>query len=201
MKYDFVEIGCSIAKTYADRFGLECRGLLVEPMPNLFKVVPSSDTVLKENVAITEHDGEVSMYTYDFFSVDKNYEYLGDNLSNIKSVPKGWGVSSIDKNPNPQRKVNGKTTVKCLTLKTLFNNYGIDEIDYFKVDAEGHDHIILNQLYQLMLSGLIINKEIVFEYDLPLANKSKLDKTSHSIEKIFNFERKIVGHDLHLIKK
>ena len=203
MKYKFVEIGCSICNTYADRFGLEVNGLLVEPMPNLFKVVPSSNTVKKENVAISKHDGEVEFYLYNEFTLDNEYQYYGSEpIQNAKDVKKGWGASSIDLNPHPGRPVNSKVSIPCITLQTLFNKYNVTEVDYFKVDAEGHDDVILEQLL-LMVNNkeITINKEIIFEYGYPVCNKTKLDKLSKIFETTYNFQRKTDGADIVLTKK
>ena len=202
MKYDFVEIGCSIWNTYADKFGLEAIGLLVEPMPNLYKVVPSSSTVKKENTAISDHNGTVEFYLYDDFSVDTEYSYYGNiKLSKSNEQPKGWGASSIDLNPNPVRKPNGKAIVNSMTLEMLFKKYNINEIDYFKVDAEGHDDVILNQLDKLLESKkVIVHKEIVFEYGYPMCKKENLDFISNKITQRENFKRESVGADIRLYK-
>lgn len=202
MRYHFVEVGSCIWNTYIERFGLDVNGLLVEPMQNLFDTIPTSDTVSKENVAITSHDGEVFMHTYDSFSVDDKFEYLGGlTLEETQSMPRGWGASSIDLSINPKRRLNSRIKVKCLTLKSLFNKYDITEIGYFKVDAEGHDHIILEQLLSLMRSGLVVENEIVFEYDHIICNKPELDRISAAIQKEFGFKRSMLGHDVVLTRR
>ena len=202
MKYKFVEIGCSIWNTYADRFGLDVVGLLVEPMPNLFKVVPSSNTVKKENTAITDYNGTVDFHLYDEFSVDTEYSYYGNiKLSETTQQPKGWGASSIDLNPNPARKLNGKLTVSAMTLKTLFEKYNITEIDYFKIDAEGHDDNILNQLDKLLeTKKIIVHKEIIFEYGYPICKKENLDNISNKILNREKFKKETIGADVRLYK-
>lgn len=201
MKYDFVETGCSIWNTYADKFGLQAKGILVEPLPNLFDVAPSPGTVFKENCAITSYDETVSMYTYDLFSKDSPVEYLGTKADRIPEMPKGWGASSIDINTNPERTVNAKTEVPCMTLDSLFKKYDVTELDHFKVDAEGHDHIVLDQLLSLMRSGLTINKEIIFEYNYAICDKKSLYKISHQIQEEFLFMRHSDGADIVLTKR
>jgi FkbM family methyltransferase len=189
MKYDFVEIGASIWNTSADHFGLDATGLLVEPMTNLFEAIPSSDTVKKENVAISSHDGFVKFYTYDGYSPEKEYTYMPlDEISKFgyETQGSGWDVSSIDL--NKKRKVTGELNVKCLTLRSLLQKYDITEIGLFKVDAEGHDYVILNQLLELMKDGLKITNEILFEYN-HLSNKFELDKTSDEICNVYGFKK------------
>lgn len=190
MKYDFVEIGASIWNTCADHFGLDATGLLVEPMPNLFKAIPCSDTVKKENVAISSHDGVVKFYTYEGYSPEKEYTYMPlDEISKFgyETQGSGWDISSIDL--NEKRKVTGSLEVECLTLHSLLKKYNITEIGLFKTDAEGHDHVILNQLLDLMNNGLIVNDEIFFEYN-HLSNKTELDRISDEICQKYGFEKK-----------
>ena len=196
MKFKFIEIGCSIFNTYIDKFGLDVNGLLVEPMPNLFDVVPSSKTVLKENCAITDHDGEVKFYLYDGFNKNSKYDYIkpGDYTW---SQGFGWDISSIDLNPN--RKLTGETTVKCLTLKSLLEKYNVTEIDHFKVDAEGHDHIILKQLLDLMNDGFKVNMDILFEYN-KLSNKKQCTKVFGEIALNHGFLVKRMRTDIILVK-
>jgi FkbM family methyltransferase len=200
MKYDFVEIGASIWDTSIDHFGLDAIGLLVEPMPNLFKAIPSSDTVKKENVAITSHDGFVKFYTYDDYSPEKEYRYMPlDEISRrgYGTQGFGWDVSSIDL--NKERKVTGELEVKCLTLKSLFEKYDVSEIGLFKVDTEGHDHVILVQLLALMGAGLKVNNEIFFEYN-HLSNKLALDNTSDKICELYGLTKKYEDHNVSLTK-
>jgi FkbM family methyltransferase len=200
MKYDFVEIGASIWDTSIDHFGLEAIGLLVEPMPNLFKAIPSSDTVKKENVAITSHDGLVKFYTYDDYSPEKEYRYMPlDEISRrgYGTQGFGWDVSSIDL--NKERKVTGELEVRCLTLKSLFEKYDVSEIGLFKVDTEGHDHVILNQLLVLMDAGLKINSKIFFEYN-HLSNKLELDEVSDKICKSYGFAKEYDRFNVSLTK-
>lgn len=196
MKYDFVEIGCSIWNTYVDSFGLNSTGLLVEPIPNLFTAVPESNTVKKENCAITSHDGFVYLYTYDEFSIDKKYRYMELNENHTQGL--GWGVSSIKL--NKYRKLNGKVKVKCMTLEQLFVKYNVSEIDFFKIDAEGHDHIILGQLLILMNQNKVkINKQIFFEYN-KLSNKKALDVIANNICKKYFFSKEYLETDIRLKK-
>lgn len=201
MKYNFVEIGCSIYNTYVDRFGLDVNGLLVEPMPNLFKVVPNSKTVKKENAAITHYDGKVEFHLYHGFDPNRNYKYHGTNIKSALKEPNGWDVSSIDPNPKRIDNCTGKLTVPAMTLKTLFKKYNITEVDYFKVDAEGHDHIVIQQLLNLMDSGITVNKEIMFEYAYPMCNKLELDRLSNIICEKYSFNKEPIEADIKLWKE
>jgi FkbM family methyltransferase len=201
MKYDFVEIGASIWDTCVDHFGLKATGLLVEPMPNLFKAIPSSDTVKKENVAVSSYDGVVKLYTYDDYSPEKEYRYMPlDEISKhgYGTQGFGWDVSSIDL--NKERNVTGEIEVKCLTLKSLLEKYNITEIDLFKVDTEGHENVIIRQLTLLMDAGLKINKEIYFEYN-HLSDMAELDEIADNICKSHGFKKGYNGPNISLKKE
>ena len=107
------------------------------------------------------------------------------------------GIYYIDL--NKERKVTGEISVKCMTLRSLLRKYEITEIGFFKVDTEGHDHIIMHQLLELMDEGLAVTNKILFEYN-HLSDKQQLDKISDKICELYGFSKKYIPNNVELIK-
>jgi FkbM family methyltransferase len=179
MKYDFVEIGTCYYDTCVDEYGLDSTGLLVEPVKEFYDVLPYSKTVLKENCAITDKDGEVKFtvalpdaikyisgkivkeITKDNLTYENHMEKNGDTLVG------GW--SSVSTNayqitPNVLKKAK-EITVKSMSFLSLVSKYDITEIDYLKIDTEGCEAVILKDIIKLLNSNKIKIDVIRFEYN------------------------------------
>lgn len=126
-----IEIGTSDFRTHAGKVD----GLFIEPVKEHFDRLPNC---LKENVAISNYEGEIDLY---YIPSDKIKELeLPDWIRGCNSVGKphktlvkaGWDKYCI------------KDTVKVVRIKTLIEKHNITEVDFLKIDTEGHDTIILN---------------------------------------------------------
>jgi len=68
---------------------------------------------------------------------------------------------------------------KVITFKQLCESYNIEEIKVLKIDTEGHEHLILPQVYeQIALGKLKITDKIIFEYN-KLSDNSVLDELTN----------------------
>lgn len=213
MNYKFIDIGCCHYSVSSDMFGLNVLGLLVEPVKEFCDVLPNSSTVLVECSAIAEKDGKTKMnifldhnnspieyITTDVWRDDKKrtrffktrYSECGRSTLlpfDVLLLRKEWGL------PNTEREIN------TLTLLSLINKYNITSVDYLKIDVEGYEEIILNQLLDLMRSNkFIVNKQIKFEYN-ELSNLDSLDRIKEAIETEFGFTSRYekVGWDEDII--
>jgi FkbM family methyltransferase len=130
-----IEIGTSDFRTLA---GIE-QGLYIEPIKYYFDRLPDCN---KLNIAISNYEGEATFY------------YLTDREIIQHSLPK-WirGCNSIHQ-PHPTtvkllQELNIPTsiihscTVKVKRLHNLLQEADITQIDYLKIDTEGHDTVIL----------------------------------------------------------
>lgn len=139
-----IEIGCGTFAFYCELFDkLGLKTIAVEPLPvnNLRKLCFSRDFPLVE-ACITECDGLIDLYIGN---------YLGEQNLNLNSTnPKWWGVTSTVKK------------VESMTLKTLINKFSLDQIICLKIDIEGAEFSVINQLSSL--SETLIPKVIMFEY-------------------------------------
>ena len=177
MHYQFVDIGTSNHDTSIDDYGLDVRGLLVEPVKETADDLPRNDTVQVEYSAIHERDGKKTMKVYnvstgEYLSHDEVVKRLPD-LSGKMILANG--VSTFGQ-PLPEIERHNipfvEREVNTLTLSTLFEKYDVTSIELLKIDTEGCEEIILGQLLKLMNFGFPPPDKIRYEYN---QNKVVLD--------------------------
>lgn len=208
MNYKFVDIGTCYYATSVDDFGLDVNGLLVDPIQKFIDVLPSSNTVKKECCAITEVDGEVEFNTYfdkNFDSFELKYFTSADRerwrkektFIDGKTKPLHSAKSSLIDHPwDHVLKHQKKIKVNGMRLETLFKKYNVLEIDHLRIDTEGFDHKILEQVIELLSENKIkINNEISFEYIKDFRNTDQLDLLEKEICNKFNFIRTVSKKD------
>jgi hypothetical protein len=91
--------------------------------------------------------------------------------------------------------LDDKRVVSCMKLETLLDNYGITSVQQLKIDVEGYEYIVLQQLIELMRSNKFdVTERIIFEYN-DLSNKPELDELAKiiSTEFGFNYSFKKIG--------
>lgn len=131
MKVEIVEIGTSDFRTEAGKKS----GLFIEPIKEYFDRLPKC---LKENVAVSDYEGEIDIYYVPSSVIEKNN--LPNWLRGCNSV--NHIHPTIISTGNKKHCV--KNTVEVVRIKTLLEKHGITEIDTLKIDTEGHDCVILN---------------------------------------------------------
>lgn len=150
-----VEIGTSDFETSA---GYE-PGLYVEPVEYYFNRLPNRAGCIKERAAISNYEGEIKVY-YIPSEIISNYNlpnYLrGCNSVNVPhpTAVRDLQAASLSLN------LIAVQVVPVMRIKTLFQKHNVTEISYLKVDTEGHDYVILNDLFDTMsLKPLVIKTE------------------------------------------
>ena len=140
-----IEIGTSDFETGA---GYE-PGLYVEPVEYYFNRLPNRVGCIKERAAISNYEGEIKVY------------YIPPEIITKCNLPNYLrGCNSIN-SPHPTavrdlRAVNlsadliAVQVVPVMRIKTLFQKHNVTEVNYLKVDTEGHDYVILNDLFDTM---------------------------------------------------
>lgn len=154
-----VEIGTSDFRTLAG----QVEGLFIEPVKEYFNRLPNC---LKENVAVSNYEGEIDLY------------YIPTELIKLNNLP-NWvrGCNSVGK-PHDTIVKNGwdkyavKETVQVVRINTLIQKHAIQEIDFLKIDTEGHDCVILNDFLDTV--GILPLK-IQFEANV-LSDRKEIDK-------------------------
>lgn len=130
------------------------RGISVEPIPGYFNNLPDKKDWYKLNVAISDKNGWLDMW------------YVDPN--DITNEPDGVrGCNSVNRpHPTIQRDyphLLTKTRVECITVKELYNRFNVTDVYFLKIDTEGHDTVILNNLLD---NDLPLPKKIQFEHNV-----------------------------------
>jgi hypothetical protein len=176
MKYDFIEIGTSDFDTLLQ----ECKseiGLSIEPLKIYLDNLPNKDTVIKVNCAVSDKDGIVDVYWIDPKDI-VNYN-LPDWLKGCNSIiePHPSAIKEL-KNRNLEH-IYKKSECKCLTWNSIVNIYDIKEVEYLKIDTEGHDCVIINNILD---SNILLPKKILFENNI-LSDKNYVNETLEKLKK------------------
>jgi len=214
MKYKFIDIGCSFFMVSTDELGINVNGIFVEPIKEYLDVLPSSDTIVKENVAIGSKidtvkfnvfipkNTKIRYYNTKELTRMMNKYIKEDPIHYIHKHPilgaiLGAGGSTIytrnDKTIVDNEFIEQKNIeVDMITLDELFKRNSVTEIDYFKVDVEGLEETIMLQLIQLMRKNKVkINKQIRFECN-QLSDQKKLKNIAYDICSEFDFKYEYV---------
>ncbi|MBD2579000.1 FkbM family methyltransferase [Oscillatoria sp. FACHB-1406] len=139
-----VDIGVGTFAFYCELFDkLKFKTLAVEPLPTqqLRHLCQYRNIPLVES-CISEAEGKVKLYIG---------TYEGEENLNLNSLRSDWwGITSTAKE------------VPSMRLKKLFENHPISQITCLKIDVEGLEYAIIQQLTELP-SGLL-PKVLMFEY-------------------------------------
>jgi len=126
-----IEVGTSDFRTQA---GKE-EGIFIEPVKYYFDNLPECK---KENVAISNIEGEIEVYFIPAEEIIKNKlpTWLRgcNSINEIHPTIINMGLDSYVV----------KQKVKVVRIKSIIDKYKVDSIDLLKIDTEGHDCIILN---------------------------------------------------------
>lgn len=196
MRYKFIDIGCGHQSVSADIFGTNVVGMYVEPIKEYLDVLPTGPNIIEENCVISNIDGNV---TFNAIILDPNDIKYFSNMEMIKIVEnpksknqyrriyKNSGQSSLYE-CETLKDITKKIIVKSLTLESLFKKHNVTEIDYLKIDVEGAEYIVLEQLINLLDDKkVIINKQIKFEYNMKSKDKSALNDLMERIKLNYGF--------------
>lgn len=164
MYLDYIEIGTSDFDTLLQSTDLT--GISIDPLSIYLDRLPNKDNNIKLNIAISDFDGECDV----FYITPENIEKF--NLPN-------WlrGCNSIIKpHPSALQILNEfklvdlyqKKKINVLSWDTLIRTKNIIGVDYVKIDAEGHDSVIIKSI--LNSTTNILPKRIKFETNVLTSN-------------------------------
>jgi len=188
MKYDFIEIGTCDYHTLLEGSSPNELGISVEPIKIYLDRLPDKSNVIKVNCAITSEDKMVDLF------------YVTPENQNKHNLPftKGWGTiikphKSHGENPEDliESGILTKSQIQGITWKTLCEKYNVKEVDWVKIDAEGHDCFIVNSILDLCNNA--IPKKISFEQTH--CDKLELENTKIRLNQN-NYILKEEGEDL-----
>lgn len=155
MKYDFVEIGTCDYHTLLEGCKPTEVGLSVEPIKTYLDRLPNKPNVTKVNVAISSENKMVDL----FWVEPHNQEKFNIGFT------KGWGTIIKPHRGHSEAEMMlstgmlSKHQIEAITWSTLVERYDIESVDYVKIDAEGHDCVIVKSI----MSSDVLPKKISFE--------------------------------------
>lgn len=140
----FVQVGACDGVSFDDLYGYvtshRLRGLVIEPLPDLFEELRKNyaafPSVTPVNVALHRTANRAELY----------------RVSSAAAGLPSWtkGIASLD--PQHHRRSGTAAehivaeTVPCMTWERLLAQYKIDRIDYLQIDTEGYDFEILQMI-------------------------------------------------------
>lgn len=177
MKIKVLEIGTADFWTQAG----EVDGLFIEPLKDRFENLPKCR---KENVAISNYEGEIDIF------------YIPKSVMQEHDIPFHMGGCSSVNQPHPSVIYHGfgeyivKESVRVERIKTVLNRHKITDIDFLKIDTEGHDCIILNDFLD---TCDILPRKIQFEANI-LSNEKDVLEVIERL-KYFGYNCNRLGED------
>lgn len=149
MKYNFIEVGTSDFRTLAHT--VNGNGISIEPIKPYFDRLPEREGLIKLNCAISDKEEIVEAFFCDPDVITRWALPTWLRGCNSIIVPhptvKNWCIE----NKFDYDKLVCKTMIQTHTLESIFKEHEVEEVDFLKVDTEGHDYYIMKPLFQYML--------------------------------------------------
>jgi FkbM family methyltransferase len=161
MHYDFIEIGTSDFSTILQEKNIGI-GLSIEPLLIYLNNLPDKETVIKVNCAVSDKDGYADVYWIDPGDI-KKYN-LPDWLRGCNSIINPHPTAVAELNVRNLYSIYKKDICEIISWDTLVKRYNVNSVDYLKIDTEGHDYIILENMLSSEMN--ILPKKIVFENNI-----------------------------------
>jgi len=185
MKLDYIEIGSSDIETLHQERPNEC-GLTIEPIKAYLDALPDIPGKIKVNCAMSNASGTAKIYWVDPVDIEQ-YKYppwlRGCNSIN---VPHPTTVRVLqERNLSHLLKC---TSCEVMTWNMLLDQYHIESVKYVKIDAEGHDCVIVNTILDSI--ARIRPAVLSFEGNPLLTNHEELGRTFDRLPKC-GYERTI----------
>jgi hypothetical protein len=178
MNYDFIEIGTSDFDTLLQTTeGLI--GLSIDPIKLYLDNLPNNPHVIKVNCAISNRNGIVDV----FWVEPKDIEEYGLSiyLRGCNSIIKPHKTTIDELEDKKLEFLLKQTTSEMITWKKLVERYNVKTLDTLKIDTEGHDCVIINDIIDN--DGGVLPKKIFFEGNV-LTNPEFIRRTIKRLETI-----------------
>ena len=170
--FSFVDIGTSDFRYTIPRNNQ--RGIYVEPIDFYLDSIEDYPNTIKARVAITDTDGTLPIY---FVPPEKIKEY--DLPFFIRGCNKIGEIHTAVERECKKRNILATSVIEtkeidCMTLETFIELYNISHICKLKIDAEGFDCKIVNQMVQLVRKRAVSVDNVEFEINPCLQAQKKL---------------------------
>ncbi|VDI16572.1 Hypothetical predicted protein [Mytilus galloprovincialis] len=177
----FVEIGAFNGQTYSNTLWLERKhnwtGLLIEANPDLCRQID----------ALKRHAWRLCAC-------------ISDTLTKtdfIQCGAVGGMASELDNDPIQMIKTKRKISVPCFDMAEVLDQIGVHHIDYFSLDVEGSEMIILESIRNKLISGKIVVNIWSIEYRTWDGKKNILNKSLQKLQNLRIFFKNIGGYVEH----
>jgi hypothetical protein len=185
MKYDHVDIGTCDFEVADGVFSPDKNYLLVEPMKEYLDRLPTGDNIKKENSACSNQCGSFEIfYVPEAVILENNLPLWMKGCSKVNEPHKI--VLSYLMSCGIDQSVIKSKTINVISFNKLVEKYSIEHITNLKIDTEGHDHIILNEVSILIRSNKISCDSITVEYIIGrYGNTDEIASIAYSLRKTF----------------
>lgn len=198
MNLNFLDIGTSDFDISSFQLENSKTCLLVEPLQNYLDNIPNSPNIIKANYAISNVEDFVNIFYITEENIKKYnlpYWVKGCNKINTKHPT----IVNLLQQLNLDENIIFCKKVKCISFNTLLKLYNITHIESLKIDTEGHDHVILEDVVKCILEKNIEIDKIKLEYLSAFGNIEQIDKIRNNITHIYPIQN-ITGEDIILSK-
>lgn len=194
MNYEFIEIGACNNDTLIETANDTTVGITIEPIKEYLDQLPNKPNVKKLPVIISlsDHDKFSEIY------------YVPQHIIQTRQLP-GWlvGCNSVGQYhfQHTQLKIEHlvcKQTVEAITIVELFSRYNVDSVNFLKIDTEGMDCYILDQLAIFLKEQpnmQMYPKTIKFETN-ELTSRDKITETVQTFRQLGYKDN--IGYDTYL---
>jgi len=186
MKYDFIEIGTSDFDTLLQTTEGQI-GLSIEPLKFYLDRLPNNSHVIKVNCAISDRNAMTNVFWVDPIDIEV-YE-LPSFLKGCNSILKPHITTERILKEEKLEFLLNQTECEMITWQKLVERYNVESVNLLKIDTEGHDCVIVNNI--LNSDSRILPKKIWFEAN-ELTNPKFVEKT---VKRLEGFGYKILDYN------
>lgn len=194
LNYDFIEIGCSDFETLIQEDCDNKLGASIEPIKYYLDRLPEKNNIQKINWAISNFNGNITIFYINEENIKKHslpFWVRGCNSVNFYHPT----VLNLIKSRGITLDIFSKEIVQVHDIKYLFEFLNLKELEFLKIDCEGHDVVIVNNLLDYCENNITkLPKLLEFENN-ELSDKQKIQKLIIRLNK-FGYKKSIDGHNL-----
>ena len=162
--FNFIEIGTSDFDTEVEKASETTVGLSIEPIGEHLSRLPNRQNCYKLNAAISNYNGYIDIYSITSENIEKyNIPFWIKGCNSVgqphRTVQWYLGHHGLPLNLiEPQK-------VPVFTFNSIIDKYNITSCDYLKIDTEGHDCVIINNIIDSFEKKELtfLPKKILFE--------------------------------------
>lgn len=141
----FIEIGSCDFNTLNHLYYDGWQGIIVEPLSEHLDKLEKHPSIVYVNAAIDTQDGTRDLWVCpkEYFEISRDFKGMSSFYRDIHNGSIAGG-QLLNEDGKP---VHTETVeVETITWDTLVKKYNVQDVDYLKIDTEGHDWEILKQI-------------------------------------------------------